>query len=95
MSTLHIITGRIGDEELSRVHGLLGKSDAVLLAGEGVYLTLIDERVQTLAQRCPLFALREDCASRGLSDKAEHLEQISYDRFVDLCCAHDNSVSWS
>lgn len=66
----------------------LEESDEVLLLGDGVYWIL------TRQFSAQIYALTEDCETRGLSVESLSLKLIDFDEFVVLTERHNPIVTW-
>ena len=95
-------THRVVDQWFQRIDA---QKDVLILIEDGVYNALksapVAQFVRSLSQdhdeeHCGVFALEKDIAARGLSaDKLNPLViMIDEDRFVELCVAHETSISW-
>lgn len=83
---------------LEECQRLMRAGDALLLAGDGCY-ALVGTASDTLAglrqTGVTVFALDEDCRTRGIELQHQHgVALLDYGGFVDLTLAHASSVSW-
>ena len=46
------------------------------------------------AQKVAVYALKDDCETRGVNNGYARIELVGYDRFVNLVVAHHRQVSW-
>ena len=88
MSVLHVVNR---PEALASCVGHVGRGDAVLLLGDGVYAAR-DPRLAGLD--VPVAAIDEDAAGRAVALPGA-VAQLGYDGFVALVVEHDASVSWT
>ena len=73
--------------------------DALLLIEDGCYALLRDDFTASLPACIDparnLYALAEDLAVRGISDKIPSaINVIDYTEFVGLCLTHDRVINW-
>ena len=99
MATLHLLShSPFADSRLSSCLHLLGDGDGLLLSGDAVYAlqpgTAQRQVLELLPEGIALFALNEDIAARGLEDLPEHLQQVDYPAFVELCCRYARTNAW-
>ncbi|QLF91819.1 sulfurtransferase complex subunit TusB [Pseudomonas sp. ABC1] len=100
MSTLHILSHSPFDgSRLDTCLRLLQAGDALLLCGDATYALASGTRqrqaIECLPVAIALYALAEDIQARALTDLPERLTEVDYPGFVDLCCLHAKSTSWS
>jgi len=99
MATLHLLThAPFADSRLSSCLRLLSAGDGLLLSGGAVYAlqrgTAQRQALELLPEGIALFALDEDIVVRGLEDLPEHLHQVDYPAFVELCCRYARTNTW-
>lgn len=95
MSILHTIARSPTSNLLASSSSLLARNDALLFLEDGVFYASRSDLLSGLTGRHKLFALKEDVLARGLQNKiADSVEVISTRKFVQLCCDHDQVVSW-
>lgn len=71
----------------------LGKDEPVLLYEDGVLAaqsnTKLEEKVRSLLQTNPVYALQEDLKARAINSQViSGIQVIDYEGFVDLVAAH-------
>jgi tRNA 2-thiouridine synthesizing protein B len=76
-----------------------GENDAILLIEDGVYAVMSVTNGVNVWENIPdstkLFALENDLAARGISDKMlSRFEAITWSQFVSLSCEYDKVISW-
>ena len=93
MKILHILSASpASTETLAGLRRMLGREDAILLTGDGVYLPV----QQPAAFSVPLFALERDVRARGLGAQwPEEVPLIDHPEYVDLCVRYEKSMNWS
>lgn len=93
MKTLHIVN-TANEDAIAHILSLVTHEDSLLLIGNGVYAS-IQQAVLTLAEKQAVYVMEDDLQSRGLQQRcANTFTRCDYARFVNLCCDHENSVSW-
>ena len=95
MSSLHTINRSPSRGLLDTCASILQQGDAVLFIEDGVYHCLQQDGWPDLPSGVSVYSLKEDMCARGILDRnSTSAESISYDRFVELCCEYDKTVSW-
>ena len=93
MSTLHLINrSPFATRILDELAAAVSKGDHVLLIEDGVYAAN-DTALRDFPEGVELWALEEDCASRGVtpSDASKRIDMAG---FVDLTATAHRIVSW-
>ncbi|MDP2225890.1 MAG: sulfurtransferase complex subunit TusB [Moraxellaceae bacterium] len=93
MKILHILSAAPARTDvLTALQRMLGRADAILLTGDGVYLPV----QQPATFNVPLFALERDVRARGLSAQwPADVPLIDHPEYVDLCVRYEKSMNWS
>lgn len=95
MTCLHIISGSPTTGLLASCSSLLKPGDALLFIEDGIYYCIGDDIDRPAKRDISIYALGEDLAARGLSDRSTKVAELTnYDGFVRLCCQYEKVVSW-
>lgn len=95
--TLHTLNAAPRSPAFGDCIRLLGKNDAVLLLGDGVYAALantapLDELLQTEAE---IYLLKPDATAAGILDLVDNTVNIvDFDAFVTLTEDHPRQQAW-
>lgn len=92
-TSVHLIqTSPFTSKALESCLRVCGSRDAIILMADGVYAATDAAREWPAAA---VYALADDVAARGLSDKIDSkLTVIDYPEMVDICSRHRHSQSW-
>lgn len=91
--TLHILSQPPSHNAYKSCLEHLASDDILVLINDGVYaLQIADDELNDKVRANKVFALKDDAQSRGIS--AQPKTHISYEKFVELSCAHSPSQSW-
>ena len=75
------------------------EGDAIVLLQDAVLAAHSDISLASFLAKCDalnisVFALEQDCQTRGINNKYEQLSLLSYSGFVDLVCQHEKQIAW-
>lgn len=95
MSCLHTISKSPDSKLLPLCVSVLKPGDGILFIEDGIYHCAIAHLDAKFDANIPVFALQEDAAARGMSERnLANIAFLNYDGFVELCCKYDKIVSW-
>jgi len=95
MSCLHTINRSPNSNILESCIKIVSAGDAILFLEDGVYYCTSAIALRAIAETVNVYGLREDMLARAtLTKTMDKIEIIDTARFVELCCKHDNVVSW-
>ncbi|WP_438767367.1 sulfurtransferase complex subunit TusB [Kushneria sp. TE3] len=94
MSTLHLINrSPFSTRILHELADAVSQGDHVLLVEDGVYAAS-GTALRVLPQGIELWALEEDCVSRGVIPAPDISKTVDMAGFVALTASTDRTVSW-
>ncbi|REC96200.1 sulfurtransferase complex subunit TusB [Kushneria indalinina] len=94
MSTLHLINrSPFSTSILQELADAVSEGDHVLLIEDGVYAAS-GTTSRVLPEDIELWALEEDCTSRGVTPTSDTVGTLGMAGFVALTASTDRTVSW-